>query len=224
MMNLFNLKNLSLIILATVSFLLTEQIALAETNTKQTSYKNSQDLDINPQNFQQLTSASNLNKSLSQTNNSLRSTKTNRIAQTEIEVDPGRATRSGSSYIGIGGNIGLGGDTTVGRTAFSVISKIGLTDYLSFRPTALIDEDLTFLVPITVDFFGDNVPETGLYAAPYLGGGLAITTGEDDNLGALVTAGLDVPISSRLTANTAVNLKFIDNTDVGILLGVGYNF
>jgi hypothetical protein len=35
---------------------------------------------------------------------------------------------------------------------------------------------------------------------------------------------MDVPLNSRLTATAAVNAGFFDKTDVGILLGVGYNF
>ena len=138
------------------------------------------------------------------------------IAQT-IQLDPGRATRSGSSYWGLGGNIGLDGNTSVGEDAFAIISKIGLTDSLSFRPSALIDEDVTFLLPLTVDFWGKQV-------SPYLGGGLSIATGEDDTVGLLISGGLDIPLSSKFTANTAINVKFMDNTGVGLLLGVGYNF
>ena len=138
------------------------------------------------------------------------------IAQT-IQLDPGRATRSGSSYWGLGGNIGLDGNTSVGENAFAVISKIGLTDSLSFRPSALIDEDITFLLPLTVDFRGRQV-------SPYLGGGLSIATGEGDTVGLLISGGLDIPLSPKFTANTAINVKFMDNTGVGLLLGVGYNF
>ncbi|HEY9674073.1 MAG TPA: hypothetical protein V6D11_21725, partial [Waterburya sp.] len=66
------------------------------------------------------------------------------------DVSPGRATRSGSSYIGIGGNIGLGtGDTALGEGSFAVISKIGLTRYFSVRPTVFIDDDPTILIPLT---------------------------------------------------------------------------
>jgi hypothetical protein len=46
----------------------------------------------------------------------------------QVDVDPGRTTRGGSSYIGVAGNIGLGGDSAIGEGSFMVISKIGLTD------------------------------------------------------------------------------------------------
>lgn len=153
-----------------------------------------------------------------------RNSPTLEITQSDFELEPGTATRSSSSYIGIGGNIGLSGDTTVGEGSFAVISKIGLTDYLSARPSALIKDDAVFLLPATFDFSGDEVPNAEFSIAPYLGGGLAISTGRDDTVGALITGGLDIPLSSEFTDNAGANVTFIDDTDVGLLLGVGYNF
>ncbi len=146
------------------------------------------------------------------------------IANTTIQIEPGRATRSGSSYFGLAGNIGLDGNTSVGDGALAVISKIGLTDSFSFRPSAFIGDDLTFLLSLTFDFFGQPLPEANTRIAPYLGGGLSLATGEGDNVGLLLSAGLDMPLSAKFTANTAINVKFLDNTAVGLLLGVGYNF
>lgn len=166
--------------------------------------------------FYQTTSVSDLNLG--------RNSPTLEITQSDFELEPGTATRSSSSYIGIGGNIGLSGDTTVGEGSFAVISKIGLTDYLSARPSALIKDDAVFLLPATFDFSGDEVPNAEFSIAPYLGGGLAISTGRDDTVGALITGGLDIPLSSEFTANAGANVTFIDDTDVGLLLGVGYNF
>lgn len=139
-------------------------------------------------------------------------------------VAPGRATRSGPSYIGIGGNIGFGGDTTLSEGAFSVFSKVGLTRNLSVRPAALIGDNAVFLVPVTVDFPTEDLEITEVTVAPYVGGGLAISTGRDSTVGALITGGVDVPISPRITATAGVNVGFIDETEVGILLGVGYNY
>lgn len=139
-------------------------------------------------------------------------------------VAPGRATRSGPSYIGIGGNIGFGGDTTLSEGAFSVFSKVGLTRNLSVRPAALIGDNAVFLVPVTVDFPTEDLEITQVTVAPYVGGGLAISTGRDSTVGALITGGVDVPISPRITATAGVNVGFVDETEVGILLGVGYNY
>jgi hypothetical protein len=143
-------------------------------------------------------------------------------------LSPGRSTRSGPSYIGIGGNIGLGGDTTLGDSGFSVISKIGLTRNLSARPGVVIgDNDPTILLPLTVDFPISSVLETGelnVEAAPFVGGGIAISTGSDSLVRPLISAGIDVPVASRITATAAVNFAFFDDTEVGLTLGAGYSF
>lgn len=116
------------------------------------------------------------------------------------------------------------GDTEIGRGAFNVISKIGLARNLSFRPSAVINDNAVFLIPLTFDFPGEDIPGAELSLAPYIGGGLAVSTGQDSTVGGLITGGLDIPLSSQFTGNAAVNVGFIDETDVGISLGVGYNF
>ena len=193
------IRSCSILSITALTLLVTGLTAQAETPTEKMSLRESSNLE------QQSDSAST-------------------VAQTEITIDPGRTTRSGSSYWGIGGNIGLDGNTSVGEGGFAVISKIGLTDYLSFRPSALINDDLTFLLPLTVDFRGKKFHEADLRISPYLGGGLSLATGEDDTVGLLISGGLDIPLSPKFTANTAINIKFMDNTGVGLLLGVGYNF
>jgi hypothetical protein len=40
----------------------------------------------------------------------------------------------------------------------------------------------------------------------------------------LLSGGVDVPIANQLTANAGVNVSFLDDTNIGLLLGVGYNF
>lgn len=143
------------------------------------------------------------------------------------ELAPGRATRSGSSYVGIGGNIGIGdGDISLGETSFAVLSKIGLTRNFSIRPSVLFSEDVAILVPITYDFsFGEGpTGELGFTAAPFLGVGAAISTGDDGEVGLLLTGGIDVPISSQFTATASVNASVTGQAAVGIIVGVGYNF
>jgi outer membrane protein W len=81
----------------------------------------------------------------------------------------------------------------------------------------------TILLPVTYDLapqqsFGD------LQFSPYLGGGIAINTGSNSSVGPMLTAGLDIPLSSRFTINVAANLAFLRTTDLGILVGIGYNF
>ena len=143
------------------------------------------------------------------------------------ELSPGRATRSGSSYFGIGGNIGIGnGDIPLGQGSFALISKIGLTQNFSVRPSVLFSDNVAILVPITYDFrFGEGLTSgLGFTAAPYVGIGAAISTGGGSNVGLLLTGGIDVPISSQFTATAAVNASVTGQSAVGVLFGIGYNF
>ena len=142
-------------------------------------------------------------------------------------VAPGRATNSGSSYFGIGANIGIGdGDTQIGQGSFAVISKIGLTRNFSVRPSALFGDDVTVLVPVTYDFSFGEGPTAGLgfTAAPFLGIGAAITTGDDVSADLLLTGGIDVPLTPQFTATASVNASVTGNPAIGLLVGVGYNF
>jgi uncharacterized surface protein with fasciclin (FAS1) repeats len=142
-------------------------------------------------------------------------------------VDPGRATRGGSSYIGVAGNIGLGGDSALSEGNVAVISKIGLTRTISARPSAVFGDDTVILVPVTFDFASRSVDPTGnqrFPISPYIGAGVAIETSDDADIALLVTGGVDVPLGRRFTLNGAVNAAFLDETDVGLMLGVGYNF
>jgi len=135
-----------------------------------------------------------------------------------------RSTRSGPSYLGIGANFGLTGGSDLGGTSFAIISKLGLTEVISVRPSILVLRDFaTILLPVTYDLapqqsFGD------MQFSPYVGGGIAINTGANSSVGPMITAGIDVPLSSRFTINVAANLAFLRTTDLGILVGIGYNF
>jgi hypothetical protein len=148
-----------------------------------------------------------------------------KVAQSDIDL--GRTTRGGSSYLGIAANIGLsGGDTSLGDGNFAVVSKIGLTNAISVRPSAVLGDNTTILLPITYDFTfksADAFSEP-LAIAPYIGVGGAYKTGDDSQFAFLVSGGIDVPLTSQFTATAAVNAGFFDKTDVGLLLGIGYNF
>ncbi|MDF5716112.1 MAG: hypothetical protein PUP93_20050 [Rhizonema sp. NSF051] len=150
----------------------------------------------------------------------------NRVAQADIE--PGRATRGGSSYVGVAGNIGLSGaSSALGDGNFTIISKIGLTRSISVRPAAVLGDDTVLLFPVTYDFSFKPISDPfspPLPIAPYVGAGAAIRTGSDSQAAFLLTGGIDVPISPQFTATAAINAAFFDDTSVGILLGVGYNF
>lgn len=149
----------------------------------------------------------------------------NLIAQSNIEV--GKPTRGGSSYIGVAGNVGLSGGTSgLSDGNFTVISKIGITKTLSIRPAVILSSDTTILAPVTYDYsfkLADPFSEP-FTIAPYVGLGAAIKTGRKSETTLLVTGGVDVPLNNRFTATAAINAGFFKKTDVGFLVGVGYNF
>ena len=156
------------------------------------------------------------------------------LAQTDLDIR--RGTDGVPNYLGIGINIGLteedddanndGGQTALGDAGFVINSKIGLSRNLSLRPGVIIGDDALFMVPLTYDFLIPRVdPFEPVRFAPFLGGGVALSTDSDDNIGFLLTGGVDVPLSRSFVANGSINIGFIeDQTDVGIILGVGYTF
>lgn len=148
------------------------------------------------------------------------------VAQTDSNGAPlFRPTRSGPNYIGIGGNFGITGDSDLGGRSLAIISKFGLSEVWSVRPSVLfLSNFASFLIPITYDFPPQQFLTPDLTIAPYLGGGVAITTGSDNTFGPLLTAGIDIPLSRNFTANIAANLAFIRTTDLGLLVGIAYNF
>ncbi len=148
----------------------------------------------------------------------------------QADLDPRRGTTARvPNYIGIGGNLGLSDNSTstsLGDGGFVVNGKISLTPKLSLRPAAILGNDATFLIPLTYDFLIPAVdPFEPVRFAPFLGGGLAISTDDDNSIGFLFTGGIDVPISRAFVANASINLGFIeDETDFGLMIGVGYTF
>ncbi|MFB2891505.1 hypothetical protein ACE1CI_01025 [Aerosakkonemataceae cyanobacterium BLCC-F50] len=183
-----------------------------------------------------LTSAANLLGQTVTNSNSRTSTATTENTRTsnsrtkkgtqvaQFEIEPGRETRSGSSYVGAGGNIGLTGESGIGENGFALFSKIGLTRALSVRPMVVFAGDTDFIIPITYDFAIAAEPFQRINLAPFVGIGAIITTYRERNAGLALTGGVDIPITANLTAVGSVTLGFVDTTSVGILLGVGYNF
>ncbi|MEH2023395.1 fasciclin domain-containing protein [Nostoc sp.] len=147
---------------------------------------------------------------------------------TTPEVTPGRATLGGRSYIGVAGNIGLSGnDTALSDGNFAVISKVGLTRNISVRPSVIFGDDTLFMIPLTLDLSprrAGSVGERTYAISPYIGAGVAIEANLDTDFGLLLTGGVDVPLGSKFTLTGAVNAAFMDQTDVGLLFGLGYNF
>lgn len=148
------------------------------------------------------------------------------VAQSLEDIEPGRVTRGGRSYVGIGGVLGLSGDTGIGQGGFMINSKIGLTRNISFRPAIIFGDETDFLLPVTYDFALQSTdPFEPVSIAPYVGGGVAFSTSDESDIGFLLTGGIDFPFSRQFVANAALNAGFFgDTTSIGISLGVGYSF
>jgi hypothetical protein len=143
------------------------------------------------------------------------------LAQAE-PITPGRATRSGSSYVGVGANIGAIGRTPLGDLSGAILSKIGLTRTISVRPAVLINGDATFLLPLTLDFPIERAERVSF--APYVGVGASFSTGDRKNADLIVSGGVDIPLSSQFTLTAAANAGLINGVELGVLVGIGYNF
>lgn len=150
------------------------------------------------------------------------------VAQVERRPRTVRRKPVSPNYIGVGLNLGLDGDTALGNTEFAVNGRIKIAPNFSFRPGAVIGDNAVILVPVTYDFTPQDATVTGesFSITPYVGGGILFTTGDDadDDLGALITGGVDVPISRQFTVNGGLNVGFVDDdTEFGLLLGIAYN-
>lgn len=144
------------------------------------------------------------------------------LAQVDV-IDEQVETRYRLGYLGAGANLGLTGDTGLSDTGFAVFSKIPLESYLSLRPAVIFSDDVEVLLPATFDFeIGEDgeIPEL----LPYVGAGLAFSTGDDSELDLLLSSGLDIPIGRRFTATAGVNIAPFNSFDIGVLVGFAYNF
>lgn len=130
------------------------------------------------------------------------------------------------SYIGVGGNVGLSdADRSVAESGVSIISKVAIARNVSLRPSVVFGDDTVFMVPVTYDFAlksSDGISPNDL--TPYLGAGVAISAGDDEDTSFLLTGGVDYRFAEHWVGNVGLNVDFADDTDVGILFGVGYAF
>lgn len=127
------------------------------------------------------------------------------------------------NYVGAGVGVGDLGDIDLG---LSVNSKFTVSNNVSVRPGLITDFDFSdgqtsFFVPVTYDF--NPITQNGKLL-PYAGGGVAFTTGDDSEVGPLLTAGVDYRITDKVTLNGSVNWSIYDDSDINGVFGVGYTF
>ncbi|MEO1792387.1 MAG: hypothetical protein AAFR25_09215 [Cyanobacteria bacterium J06629_19] len=127
---------------------------------------------------------------------------------------------SGANFIGIGADFGYADDVS-----FAAISKFSFTERWAVRPTVLLGDDFSVLVPVTYDFSRFNTEVGSFNIRPYAGVGASFSDSDDDDsdLNLLLSAGVDVPISQRFTLNGQVNWGVLDDSQFGATVGIGYN-
>lgn len=141
------------------------------------------------------------------------------IAQAEQDVPRVRRNR-----IGIGANIGLSGDeTALGDGGFVILSRTGLNRLLSFRSTTIFGDPITSTFALAVEVPVRQSTQR-IWVIPFVGGGALLTTEDGIDIDGFVTTGMDIPITRDLTGTVQVDVGFREDTDVGLVLGIGYNF
>lgn len=158
------------------------------------------------------------------------------FAQSESKQDSPSATTdtqkippAPKSYIGIGGTIGLTGNTSsLGTGGFSILSRTVLNDFLAIHGnnvvfgsgTASSNNALTLNFPIR----DSNTQE--IVVSPFIGGGIQFRNDEGIYISPLAVGGVDIPISKSLTGTVRGQAAFPNtgNADVGVTVGIGYSF
>ena len=126
------------------------------------------------------------------------------------------------NYLGIGGTIGLSdeGDTALGDGGFSILGRVSLTENFSIHTSSVIKDDNLLSVAATGGIPIENKQTGRTIIFPFVGGGISADT-EDFNVDPVVTGGVDIPINPLITGTMRVNANFGDETDIGLILGVG---
>jgi hypothetical protein len=133
------------------------------------------------------------------------------------------------SYIGIGGNLGLSGDTSsLGTGGVALLSKQVLSDLFAIHGNNVVFGSATASqsMALTLNFPIRDGNTQEIMVSPFLGAGAEIRNDGATYISPLVVGGLDVPLSKIFTGTIRVQAAFPNtgNTNVGLTLGIGYNF
>ena len=129
------------------------------------------------------------------------------------------------NYFGIGGAIGLedAGETALGDGGFSILGRFSFTDRFSIHSSSIISGDNLISIAATAGTPIKNKETARTIVFPFIGVGISADT-EDFNIDPVATGGVDVPINRLITGTIRINANFGDETDLGLLLGVGVDF
>src|SRR5579883_1436635 len=150
------------------------------------------------------------------------------VTPSDQTPDPQSQPRPFRNYVGLGGSLGVSGSKTgLSEGGAALITKNDLNEALSLRGVSVFGRDRTDnTVALTVNF-PIRSRSGQVLLVPFVGGGALLSSKynfKDFIVRGLVTGGVDVPLSRRFTATTSVNVGFADTTNIGVQLGVAYNF
>ncbi len=132
------------------------------------------------------------------------------------------------SYIGIGGAIGLNGNSSaLGTGGLTILTKVGFTQNLSLHDATIVfgRSAPTSMIILTADFpIRNSAGET--IVSPFIGGGAMLKYSNGISISPAISGGADLSISKELMGTVRLNAGFPSDrpTDLGLLVGVGYKF
>lgn len=113
-----------------------------------------------------------------------------------------------------------------GKSAFGVDSRFPLTQNISLRPSVRFPSGgVVFGTSVTYDF---DTYRMDSRLEPYVGAGLNVYTGDNNNNGANLTGyaigGADYALNDQLVLKGSLTIPFKSEYSTDITLGVGYKF
>jgi hypothetical protein len=136
---------------------------------------------------------------------------------------------SAKSYIGIGGTIGLSGsNTALGTGGLAILSRKVFNDLLSIHSNNVV---FGSAIPsssnaLTLNFPIRDSTTQEIVVSPFLGAGIQLRHIDGLYISPLAVGGVDIPLNKSLTGTIRVEAAFPNtgNTDMGVSIGLGYNF
>jgi hypothetical protein len=116
------------------------------------------------------------------------------MAQSALPIE---SFQSPNSYIGIGGVIGVNGNTTsLGSGGLTVVSKLRFTDNISLHDATVLfgREAATSMIILSADFPIRN-SEGKTIMSPFIGGGAQLRYAKGLFLSPAISGGIDIPMS-----------------------------
>lgn len=136
---------------------------------------------------------------------------------------------SAKSYLGIGGTLGLSGDTTsLGTGGFSILTRHVLNDLLSVHGNTVVFGSATSSgsMALTLNLPIRDASSQEIVISPFLGAGAQVRNDGNLYVNPMVVGGLDVPLSKAFTGTIRLEAGFPNTgkADLGLAVGIGYNF